>query len=308
MLQVRIDVERIRLAVGDAEGLVPVLKPPGDVDRRIAAGVKGPGHVEIQHPIGLGVGAGVVVGVDVVTLAEQLRIDGVVDVEAGPAPARSRAQVIVPAAVAQVAAHAARQRVVGDEAAELRREAARELLVQCVAVGVRADGGQRVGVGHVAADRYRRAVAGAVAGQVGDPYRAQAAVDEVLRNNREVFVGAGGFPVAVSPSVIFILKHGAAVGINFGTGEDAAASVRITIVEAALHLPLGPVAEGVGLAAVAEIDAEVAEQLVVAGNLGLTPDLRGGGAHVGVAGVDQALSVRTLRAAAGGILLPSTRS
>ena len=42
-------------------------------------------------------------------------------------------------------------------------------------------------------------------------------------------------------------------------GEDAAAGVRITIVEAALHLPLGPVAKGVEFAAVAEIDAEVAE-------------------------------------------------
>ena len=76
-------------------------------------------------------------------------------------------------------------------------------------------------------------------------------------------------------------------------------------VEAAFHLPLRPVAEGIGLAAVAEIEPEVAEQLEVARYFRGAPNLRSGSSNVGVAGVDQCLGVASLGAAAGRVgLLP----
>ena len=143
------------------------------------------------------------------------------------------------------------------------RKAARKLLVEGVAVGVGPHGGHAGGIGHVVADGYGRALVGQIAGEIGDLHR--------------------GLAVHLRPA------------------ENAAAGVWITEVEAAFHLALRPVAEGVGFHAVAEVDAEVAEQLEVVGILGRAPDLRRGLAHVGVARIDEPLGIAPLRAAAGGI-------
>ena len=90
--------------------------------------------------------------------------------------------------------------------------------------------------------------------------------------------------------------HGA-----FRPGEHAAPRVRVAEEEAALGGALRPIAEGIELAACADVHAKVGEQLEVVAYFRRAPDLRGGLADGGVAGGDQASCVRALYAAAGGV-------
>ena len=150
-----------------------------------------------------------------------------------------------------------------DVAAELRGEAPRKPLDQRIAIRVRADRGKCGAIGNVVHDSHNRAVSGAVYGKVRDLDRGRSIHDR--------------------------------------TAEHAAPGVGIPKVETAFHLALGPVAECIGFATVAEIEAEVAEQLEVAGDLGCAPDLRCRLADVVVAGVDQTLGITALGTAAGGI-------
>ena len=263
--EVRVDEEGIGLAVADGEGLVAVLKAHRHVHAVHIGWEELPRQVEVHHPVGLHIAAGVVIGGNVVAAREQLRVDRVVDVEVRPALAGDGADVVEPARI-KFAAHAAGEADVIDIAAELGREAAGEFFDQRVAIGIVADRGEGVGVGHVVGDADCRTVAGHVAAQVGH------------------------------------LHRGAAVGQR-GAEKHAAPGVGVAEVEAAFHLPLGPVAEHIGFGAAAEVDAEVAEELEVVGNLRGAPDLRRRLAHAGIAGVDKALGVGALNAAAGGVLL-----
>ena len=103
----RVDVERVRLAVLDLERLVPVLQPERHVHGAVEVHVDGLRKVEVRDRIGFRVRPGVVVHVDVVARTQELRVDGVVDVELGIAAPGGDAHVVEPAGVV-LAAHATR--------------------------------------------------------------------------------------------------------------------------------------------------------------------------------------------------------
>ena len=85
-----------------------------------------------------------------------------------------------------------------------------------------------------------------------------------------------------------------------GAAEHPAARIGIAEVETTLHLALRIVTEGIHAAVdLLQVQAEVAEKLVVVLNLGRSPDLRRGPAHIHVAGLDQASGIAALYATAG---------
>ena len=181
----------------------------------------------------------------------------------------------------QVSTHPEGRAVVFHGAAETGHKTAGKTRDKRITVGTGLDCGDVPGVGRIIHDPDHRA---------GFAY-AQAV------NIRDLNRVVGFLPVMVT-------GHG-----DYRTVKDAATGVRVTEVEAALHLALGVIAVTVNLEAVAQVDAHITEELVVILELRRAPDHHGRVKHVvvagvfnmRVAGVHQGLGVRALKCPAGGV-------
>ena len=157
---------------------------------------------------------------------------------------------------------------------------------------------------HVAAEAW-----GEAARKLGVEHGAMVGQRHVRVIGRRVllhFRAAAGQPVFEQISA---LRDGPRVEIvsdvdNFvevaGTAEHPVARIGIPEVEAALDLALRIVTEGIHAAVdLLQVQAQVAEKLVVVLNLGRSPDLRRRPTHIHVTGLDQTPCVAALYATAG---------
>ena len=249
-----VNVPRVFLAAFHLELLSAQLEPDREVDRRKEqVCVQRPQQIQVQRCVGFRVGARSVVGGDVLALArrklgEQLRVDGVLHQEVHVVAANHRTEVEAPV-LRQAPTNAHGTAGVGDGATEAGREPAGKRGDEREAVRICLHRRDVARIRHVAHDPNGRTVA-------------RYTVRRQIRNLHRVV--------------------GRAVNRHRVAPEDAVAGVRIPIVEAPLNLSFGKVAEGVGLPTLAEIDAEVAEQLEIVVNLWRAPNHHVGMEHVTV--------------------------
>ena len=266
-----VDAPRARLSGFDLELLLAVFQAERHVQRgREQADVERPRQVEIERLVAFRVRAHEGARRDVRPEPDQLRIHVVPEAVAPAVPAEDRARVVVPAVEQRrgappLAAQPERQAPVFGLGAQPRGEAARKRLGQRMAVVLALQRGQR---GRAAL----RVVAGENGGTVTGPAVRRQVGDQ----------------------------HGV-VGPAPGRGEHAGARDRTAPVPRVRNLALRPVAERVRMVGVAQVEADVAEELVVVFHVRRAPRLHRRPADVVVAVADQIQRVAALHAAVGGV-------
>ncbi len=272
----RIDEERIRIAVLDLELLNAVLQAECHIQRRReVAEVDFLDEVRIDVAFALDIATRNEATGHLQFLRSQLRVHRVGDEVFDSIAAVRRAEV-VPEAIAPFTTGTARDRCIYNLATELRCKAARLQQVEGPAVGIRIDR--------------------------SEPGRIGGVKTAVTRRIQKVYNRAGDAVIARAEREV---SHEDGIA---GAVIDAATCERVTEEEAALNFAFAPVTEDIGFAAVTEIQPGICPQAEMVANFRRSPDLRSRLTHGGVAGRNQCGRVVALNAAAGRVgFFPLTR-